>query len=313
MLERLYIENIAVIEKAEIDFSCGFNILTGETGAGKSIIIDSLGLLLGQRASRDMIRTGADRAYVAAVFSVLAADTLKQLQQFDITPDEDKTICIERSFRADGHGVVKINGRPVPLTVLRDISSCLVTIHGQHMNQRIMNPATHMLYVDGYGDYQADLEEYQSLYQEVSAARKELFRLQKQEQDKADRMDILSYRVKELQDAKLVVGEEEDLLEKRNMAAHAEKIAGALSESIRVLSEQENSADELLLRAQNALERVSQFSEEMNGIYLSLRDIVLQTEDNISMLRDCQNRMTYSAGALDDIENRLAQIKICDL
>ncbi len=309
MLERLYIENIAVIEKAEIDFTCGFNILTGETGAGKSIIIDSLGLLLGQRASRDMIRTGADRAYVAAVFSVHSNDVLEQLHQFDMTPDEDGNLYIERSFRADGHGVVKINGRPTPLTVLKDISANLVTIHGQHMNQRILNPSTHMSYVDGYGDYQDELEEYQELYREVSAARKELFRLQKQEQDKSDRLDILSYRVKELQEAKLVIGEEEELLEKRNVAAHAEKIAGALSESLRVLSDQENSADELLLRADSVLERVGQFSEEIKTVHQVLRDIILQTDDTISTLRDCQNKMTYSAGALDDIENRLAEIK----
>lgn len=309
MLERLYIENIAVIEKAEIDFTLGFNILTGETGAGKSIIIDSLGLLLGQRASRDMIRTGADRAYVAAIFSVHSDDVLEQMHQFDIVPDDEGNLYVERSFRADGHGVAKINGRPIPLAVLKEISSNLVTIHGQHMNQRLLNPATHMSYVDGYGDHQHELEEYQALYREVSAARKELFRLQKQEQEKADRLDILSYRVKELQDAKLVIGEEEELLEKRNVAAHAEKIAGALSESLRVLSDQENSADELLLRADSSLERASQFSEEIKAVHQTLRDIILQTEDTISALRDCQNKMTYSAGALDEIENRLAEIK----
>jgi len=309
MLERLYIENIAVIEKAEIDFTLGFNILTGETGAGKSIIIDSLGLLLGQRASRDMIRTGADRAYVAAIFSVRSDDVLEQMHQFDIVPDDEGNLYVERSFRADGHGVAKINGRPIPLAVLKEISSNLVTIHGQHMNQRLLNPATHMSYVDGYGDHQHELEEYQALYREVSAARKELFRLQKQEQDKADRLDILSYRVKELQDAKLVIGEEEELLEKRNMAAHAEKIAVALSESLQVLSDQEHSADELLLRADGALERASQFSEEIMAVHQALRDIILQTEDTISALRDCQNKMTYSAGALDEIENRLAEIK----
>ena len=309
MLERLYIENIAVIEKAEIDFTLGFNILTGETGAGKSIIIDSLGLLLGQRASRDMIRTGADRAYVAAIFSVHSDNVLEQMHQFDIVPDDEGNLYVERSFRADGHGVAKINGRPVPLAVLKEISSNLVTIHGQHMNQRLLNPATHMSYVDGYGDHQHELEEYQALYREVSAARKELFCLQKQEQDKADRLDILSYRVKELQDAKLVIGEEEELLEKRNVAAHAEKIAGALSESLQVLSDQEHSADELLLRADSALERASQFSEEIKAVHQTLRDIILQTEDAISVLRDCQNKMTYSAGALDEIENRLAEIK----
>lgn len=306
MLEKLYIENIAVIEKAEIDFSNGFNILTGETGAGKSIIIDSLGLLLGQRASRDMIRTGADRALVSAVFSVCSDDVLSP---FDVFPDDDHKLYIERSFRADGHGVAKINGRPISLTMLKEISSILVTIHGQHMNQRIMNPATHLSYVDGYGDYSELLDEYQSLYREVSVARKELLRLQKQEQDKADRMDVLSYRIKELQEAKLVVGEEEDLLEKRNVAAHAEKIAGAVSSALLVLAEQENSADELLLRAESALERVGQFSEEMKKIQLSLRDTILQAEDQIAMLRDYQSQMTYSLGALDDIENRLAEIK----
>ena len=231
------------------------------------------------------------------------------MHQFDIVPDDEGNLYVERSFRADGHGVAKINGRPIPLAVLKEISSNLVTIHGQHMNQRLLNPATHMSYVDGYGDHQHELEEYQALYREVSAARKELFRLQKQEQDKADRLDILSYRVKELQDAKLVIGEEEELLEKRNMAAHAEKIAVALSESLQVLSDQEHSADELLLRADGALERASQFSEEIMAVHQALRDIILQTEDTISALRDCQNKMTYSAGALDEIENRLAEIK----
>ena len=309
MLERLYIENIAVIEKAEIDFTAGFNILTGETGAGKSIIIDSLGLLLGQRASRDMIRTGADRAFVSAVFSVCSDDIIEQLNQFDIQPDEDHNLYIERNVRADGHGIVKINGRPVPLTVLKELSPYLVTIHGQHMNQRIMNPATHLSYVDSYGNYHETLAEYQSLYQEVSAARKELIRLQKQEQEKTERIDILSYHVKELQDANLLVGEDEELLERRNIAAHAEKIAGALSESLRVLSDQENSADDLLLYADSALEQAGQFSEEIKNIQLSLKDIIFRTEDAIAMLRDYQRQMSYSAGTLDEIEERLALIK----
>lgn len=309
MLERLYIENIAVIEKAEIDFTAGFNILTGETGAGKSIIIDSLGLLLGQRASRDMIRTGADRAFVSAVFSVCSDDIIEQLNQFDIQPDEDHNLYIERNVRADGHGIVKINGRPVPLTVLKELSPYLVTIHGQHMNQRIMNPATHLSYVDSYGNYHETLAEYQSLYQEVSAARKELIRLQKQEQEKTERIDILSYHVKELQDANLLVGEDEELLEWRNIAAHAEKIAGALSESLRVLSDQENSADDLLLYADSALEQAGQFSEEIKNIQLSLKDIIFRTEDTIAMLRDYQRQMSYSAGTLDEIEERLALIK----
>lgn len=309
MLERLYIENIAVIEKAEIDFTAGFNILTGETGAGKSIIIDSLGLLLGQRASRDMIRTGADRAFVSAVFSVCSDDIIEQLNQFDIQPDEDHNLYIERNVRADGHGIVKINGRPVPLTVLKDLSPYLVTIHGQHMNQRIMNPATHLSYVDSYGDYHETIAEYQSLYREVSAARKELIRLQKQEQEKTERTDILSYHVKELQDANLLVGEDEELLERRNIAAHAEKIAGALSESLRVLSDQENSADDLLLYADGALEQAGQFSEEIKNIQLSLKDIIFRTEDTIAMLRDYQRQMSYSAGTLDEIEERLALIK----
>ncbi len=309
MLEKLYIENVAVIEKTEIEFTGGFNILTGETGAGKSIIIDSLSLLLGQRASRDMIRTGADRAFVAAVFSVSGSYMNEILEQYDITPDDDNNLFIERTFRLDGHGGAKINGRPVSLSILKELSVYLVNIHGQHMNQQIMDPSTHVGYVDSYGTYGDLLDEYRVLYKEVTAARKELLRLKKIEQDKIERQDILSYRVHELKQARLIPGEEEELTERRNTAAHAEKITGALLHSLDMLSERENSAYDLLLQIQSELERVGQYSAKLHDVAAALTGLTTVVEESISTLRDAQNSISYKPGELDEIERRLGEIK----
>lgn len=309
MLETLYIENVAVIEKTEIDFTGGFNILTGETGAGKSIIIDSLSLLLGQRASRDMIRTGADRAFVSAVFSVSDPRLREALSQHDITPDDDGHLLIERSFRPDGHGSAKINGRPASLSLLKELAEYLVTIHGQHMNQQIMNPATHIGYVDSYGNYETLQNEYHALYQEVSAARKELLRIKRVAADKAERQDILSYRVRELKNANLVIGEEEDLIKRRNAAAHAEKITGTLSGTLDCLADRENSAYDLILQAQHELGRVSQYADSLHDCATILSDILPSLEEGIATLRNAQNALSYEPGELDTIETRLSEIK----
>ena len=309
MLESLYIENVAVIEKAEINFTDGFNILTGQTGAGKSIIIDSLNLLLGQRASRDMIRTGADRAFVSAVFSISASKLKKFLAERDIYPDDDGNLLIERSFRQDGHGAAKINGRPVSVTLLKEIAEHLITIHGQHMNQQIMNPASHISYIDNYGNYTPLLNEYRELYREVTAARKELLRLQRIATDKAERQDILTYRVQELKNANLVIGEEEQLLEKRNAASHAEKITDALSQALDRLSDREDSAYDLLLRSQHDLDHVGQYSASLRECADILNDILPALEDGIRTLRNAQNAVSYEPGELDAIEYRLNLIK----
>ncbi len=309
MLEKLFIENVAVIEKTEIEFTGGFNILTGETGAGKSIIIDSLNLLLGQRASRDMIRTGSDCAFVAAEFSVNEPYLKNILEQHEISPDDDGNLFIERSFRTDGRGGAKINGRPVSLSVLKDLSSYLVTIHGQHMNQQIMDPSTHIRYIDNYGNYGQLLDDYRVLYMEVTAARKELLRLKKIEQDKADRQDYLAYRVQELKQAHLVPGEEEELTERRNAAANAEKITGALVHSLDMLSHREDSVCDLLLRAKNELERVGSYSSKLQEITTSLSNITPVVDEAVNSLREAQNAMSYKPGELDEIENRLGEIK----
>ena len=309
MLETLYIENVAVIEKTEINFTGGFNILTGETGAGKSIIIDSLSLLLGQRASRDMIRTGADHAYVSATFSVTEHPLKEILSLHDIAPDEDGNILIERSFRPDGHGKAKINGQPTSISILKELSEHLITIHGQHMNQQIMNPATHIDYVDSYGNYSALLEEYQALYQETTSARKELLRLKHIAAEKAERQDILTYRIRELKNADLKIGEEDELIEKRNTASHAEKITEAISGALHRLADQENSAYELLLQSQNELDRVSPYASVLQDCTNMLSEILPILDEGISTLRNTQNNISYEPGALDAIETRLNLIK----
>lgn len=309
MLESLYIENVAVIEKAEINFTDGFNILTGETGAGKSIIIDSLNLLLGQRASRDMIRTGANRAFVSAVFSVTTPKLREILAARDIYPDDDENLLIERSFRQDGHGTAKINGRPASVTLLKELAEHLVTIHGQHMNQQIMNSASHISYVDNYGNYTYLINEYHELYREVTAARKELLRLQRIAAEKTERQDILTYRVQELKNANLMLGEEEQLIEQRNAASHTEKITDAVSKTLDYLSDREYSAYDLILQSKNNLDHVSQYSASLRDCANILNDILPALEEGINTLRSAQNAISYEPGALDAIEHRLNLIK----
>lgn len=308
MIEKLYIENVAVIEKGEIEFACGFNILTGETGAGKSIIIDSLSLLLGQRASRNMIRTGSDRAYVSAVFSMKESFAVEKLAEYDITQDEDGMLLIERQFSSDGKGWAKINGRPVSLSVLKDLSVYLVNIHGQHLNQQIMNPANHITYIDGYADNGELLSKYKDMYRQVQAARKELLRLKKLEDDKAERIDILKYRMEEIENAKLREGEEEELTEKRNTAANAEKLSEAFAVSLSLLSDDEESAYENIAQAQAALAKAGQYSSRLNDVSEILKTVMIELEDGISIIHEVSGDMSYSPGQLDEIENRLGEI-----
>ena len=309
MLEKLYIENVAVIERAEIDFSAGFNILTGETGSGKSIIIDSLNLLLGQRASRDLIRTGESRAYVSGTFSMGESYALPVLRESGIEPDDSGNILIERTIGTDGKGTARIGGRPVPLSLLRDLGPYLIAIHGQHLNQRILNPDLHIQYVDGYGNYDPLLAEYQAIYRELSACRRELQNLQRLETDKAERQEMYAFHVQELEAAELREGEEEELLERRQVAAHAEKIEKAAFSAIQALSEDDGAILETMERIGTELERAGEYSSKLKEAAAALASARPGLEDCVELLRDAANQISYSPGELDRIENRLAELK----
>jgi len=221
----LHIENIAVIKKLTVNFENGFSVLTGETGAGKSIIIDSVNLLLGARSARELIRNGESQALVSARFSELSERTLKGLSEIDIFPEEDGDLYIQRTLSADGRAQSKINGRSVPASILKDAGKLLINIHGQHDSQDLLNTEKHIDFLDASAHTEELIKEYKECYQELLRIRKELRTTSKSEQEIADRTDTLTFQIGEIDSAKLKAGEEEALLSKRERIKNIEKIS----------------------------------------------------------------------------------------
>ena len=229
MLKYLHIENIAVIESTEIEFSDGFNVLTGETGAGKSIVIDAINAVLGERTSRDLIRAGCDTASVSALFGDLNTNTLKTLAEYDIEPDEDGNLLIVRKLSLTGKGMIKINGKPFTATALREIAGALINIHGQHDNQALLNPESHIGYIDALSGNTAELENYYSEFKNINRIRKELQSLECDEDEKQRKTELLKYQIKELTEADIKTGEIAELKERLAVAENYEKTVKALS------------------------------------------------------------------------------------
>ncbi len=310
MLERLYIENVAVIEKSEIEFTDGLNILTGQTGAGKSIIIDSLSLLLGQRASKDIIRTGSNKAYVSAEFSNVGERVALKLSECDIPMQEDGTLFIERQLSLDGKSSSKINGRPVSLMTLKELAEPLVNIHGQHMNQRILDPSLHIDFLDAYAENEKERNDYSALYKKTMEARRELIRLQNAAKEATEKADVNEYRISELTNAKLSLGEEEALMQKRSLMVNAEKLSEAVEVSVSLLSEAQGSAVENISQAAGVLEKAGQYSSKLNELALKLNEILPEIEDIGIELKDIRSEIDFEPGELDRIESRLSQLSL---
>ncbi len=229
MLSLLHIENIALIESADICFGPGFNALTGETGAGKSIVIDSISAVLGERTSRDLIRTGARSAFVSAVFRDLPA--LAWFQQTGIRPDENGELLLEREIQGDGRNLCRVNGRPLTVTQLRQLGQQLLNIHGQHDGQQLLNEECHLEYLDRFGDLEGLLEEYRQPYQAMMETRREINALRMDDAEKSRRIDTLTYQIGELERAQLKPGEDEELAAKKNILRSAGRMISALEQA----------------------------------------------------------------------------------
>lgn len=240
MLQSLYIENIAVIERADIAFDAGLNILTGETGAGKSIVIDAINAVLGERVSRDIVRTGSSEARVTALFSDLSPAAADALREWDIEPDEDGCLLIQRTISAGGKGTCRIGGRPVTVSILRDVGRRLVNIHGQHENQALLSPERHVTYLDRLGGHAPLLEAYREAYDRLCSLRRELDEADMDETMKARRIDLLRYQIEEIEAAELTAGEEEELEASRRFYRHAEAVAEGLAAAKEALSGDED-------------------------------------------------------------------------
>ena len=207
MLKFLHIENIAVIEQSDIEFSEGFNVLTGETGAGKSIVIDSINAVLGERTSKELIRAGCDTAEVSAVFGCFDDYTAGVLAEHGFTPDEDGNIVIRRRLSATGKGIIKLNDRPLTATELKEIGKSLINIHGQHDSQALLDPESHIGYIDALANNGDILNEYYAEFKNLNAIRRELNSAETDEDEKRRETDLLKYQINELESANITVGE----------------------------------------------------------------------------------------------------------
>lgn len=305
MLQLLHIENIAIIERADITFERGFNALTGETGAGKSIVIDSLGAVLGQRTSRDLIRTGTNKAFVSALFGDVGRD-LPSLVQNGIAPEEDGTLLLQRELYADGKNAVRVNGRPVTVAQLREIGAELLNIHGQHDGSLLLDSEQHLTYLDRFGRTETALSQYAARYHDMSATRREITALQMDETEKARRVDMLRHQIGELERAALQEGEEEKLLERRSILRNGEKFISAIGTADALLSGSDESAGVVsaIKEAEDAIHALRSLSEEFVIISDRLENLRCEAYDLATIIGDKKDEFDFSPRELDEIESR---------
>ncbi len=303
MLNLLHIENIAVIESADISFGTGFNVLTGETGAGKSIVIDAISAILGERAYRDMIRTGEEKASVRAVFSQVAP--LDWFNENGVPYDRETVI--QRDIFLDGKNVCRVNGTLVSVTMLRKLGIQLINIHGQHDSASLFDEENHLIFLDDFSSNQALREAYQEKYQAVAALRREIQRMTMDEGEKLRRMETLQYQIAEIEKAELEPGEDETLEERRKLLQNAERLSKGMEEAVEALygGEESEGAAGLLAQAEHALGRLSRFSDSFTSLHDKVADLMYQVRDAAEEAKDMRDDLSYSADELEQIESRL--------
>ena len=304
MLELLHIENIAIIEAADIEFAPGFNALTGETGAGKSIVIDSLSAVLGQRTSRELIRTGAEKAFVSAAFSGMAPELTEEL---GIQPEADGTLLLQREIQTDGKNVCRVNGRPVTVGQLRALGARLLNIHGQHDGQQLLDEEQHIVYLDSFGRVESLAITYAEKYKNFTDIRRQIGALQMDEAEKARRVDTLQYQIEELRRAKLKSGEEEELTARRGMLRNAEKFLDAMAGADYALNGDDSGGGALsaLRQAQDALGGVRHLDDAFGQLYERLGEAYSEVYDIAATVEDKRGELDVSPGELDRVESRM--------
>lgn len=303
MLSLLHIENIAVIESADISFDRGFNVLTGETGAGKSIVIDAISAVLGERAYRDMIRTGAAKASVRAVFT----DVPEYPWFSENGVDYDPETVIQREIYLDGKNICRVNGSLVSVSILRKLGIQLINIHGQHDSASLFDEENHLAFLDAFADNRSLRESYSQAYQKVTELRREIDSLTMDESEKLRRMETLKYQIGEIEKAQLEPGEDEALEQRRKLLQNAEKLSSGLEEATQCLygGEDTDGAAGLLAQAEHALARLGRFSDSFQSIHDRVADLMYQVQDAAEEVRDTRDSLNYSADELEQIESRL--------
>lgn len=303
MLSLLHIENIAVIESADISFDGGFTVLTGETGAGKSIVIDAISAILGERAYRDMIRTGTNKATVRAVFT-----GVPKLQWFEDNGVEyDPETVVQREIFLDGKNVCRVNGSLVTVSILRKLGIQLINIHGQHDSASLFDEDNHLAFLDAFAGNEALRSDYGEKYEAVAKLRREIDRLTMDEGEKLRRMETLKYQIAEIEKAELEPGEDERLEERRKILQNAEKLSNGMETTVECLygGDDTDGAAGLLAQAEYALARLSRFSDSFNALHERVADLMYQVQDAAEEVRDARDGLSYSADELEQIESRL--------
>ena len=313
MLQSLHIENVAVIEKADIGFSQGLTVLTGETGAGKSIVIDAINAVLGERLTRDVVRSGADTAFVSAVFADLPSAVTELLVSLGYEPEEDGTLLIQRSLNAEGKGNCRVNGRPATVSSLRQIGRCLVNTHGQHENQALLQPERHVDYLDRLGRLQDVRKAYEDAYHGYCKIQRSIRAATVGEAEKEEKLARLTAQCAEVDAAGIRVGEEADLLARRTMARHGEKLAGLLSAVRQSLygNESTESAGALLQlkEALDALKTAGGIADQFSDLATRLQSALYEVQACAEEAGQAEDTLAFDEQELAKMEDRLALLQ----
>lgn len=306
MLSNLYIENIAVIEKTSIDFKKGLNVMTGETGAGKSIVIDSINAVLGNRTSKELIRTGASSAFVSAEFTNLSEKAIAVIDEagFEL---EDGELLIQREISTTGKNKCRINGRPATVSTLKEIGVQLINIHGQHESYELMSPELHISYIDKLAGLESEIEAYQEVYKKYKMLSAELKKATVDESERERKIDLLKYQIDELEDADLRDGEYEELNEQKAVLQNSEKIIEAIMSSRALMNGDEESSGVLenLQEINSQLSDISEYMSEVEPINSRIESAIYELEDCLSELTGLTDLVDTDGGSLDSIEERL--------
>lgn len=305
MLKFLHIENIAVIERSDTEFAEGFNVLTGETGAGKSILIDSINAVLGERTSKELIRAGCDSAEVSAVFGNFDDTAVKTLSELGFSPDEDGNIVIRRRLSVSGKGIIKLNGIPVTATQLKDIGKNLINIHGQHDSQALLDSEKHIFYIDALADNTELINEYYQEFRYLNKVRKELEASQIDEEEKQRQTNLLKYQINELESADIKKGELAELKRKAQIAKNYQTVVEALSKADTALNGNDDFSGASALISSAQKELYSLKDEKWNALAEKTADVLSDLTDIGAEIRDFLDNAEYSELDINNINERL--------
>ncbi len=305
MIQTLYIENIAVIEKTSIDFNSGLNVLTGETGAGKSIIIDAINAIMGQRTSKDIIRTGEQSAFVSAQFENINDEVINKLTELGFS-DDDGTLILQRTLNINGKSTCKINGRPATVSMLKELSGNLINIHGQHESYELFSPETHIDYIDRFGGCEELLEDYRKKYREYKILKKKLNEANADESERLREIDLLSFQSNELFQADIQIGEEETLETERTSLMSFEKIFSLLNQAKMLLCDDNSEGGvEAVGSAASAVQKAASYNPEYEQISDTLTDVYYNLKDCSDSISDAIENLDSDPQRLEEIEERL--------